>query len=154
MTPATLELFGDVLEFIGLPRPIEMPPLGFLSETVSQMEALVNPPGYRLHLITMGILIKTLTGNLTQQYSDIAYLIYARQNQNLWYRFLANYTSYGYQEEYEEICRLLVEGMKAWPGSEVNAWVWQNDQDSEGFYKSKGHDLVWLAKMLIYNIDY
>ena len=148
MTPATLELLGDVFEYLGLRRENDMQELGAVGELTVEQEAKINPMGYELHLVSLGIYIKALTGKLKHRHSAAARIIRDRQPQNLWYRFLANYTNSGVQEEYDAIAADLLQKMKKWPEEEKIDWIWQRQYSEVDYSKPTGHELVWLAKLL------
>lgn len=148
MTPSTLELLGDVHEFIGLSRPDDMPDLGALSELTMELEASQNPLGYQLHLVSLSVYMKALTGNLRNRHAAAARTLYSRQPNNLWFRFLANYVTDGHQDEYSNIMDLLLQEMRVWPNAEKIDWKWQRPEDSENFSKPAGHEYVFLAKLL------
>jgi hypothetical protein len=148
MTPGSMELLGDVFEHVGLRRYSDMQSLGGINEVAIEIEAENTPEGYPMHLSSLSIYLKALTGRLTTRHQNAAAILYRRQPENLWFRFLNNYVSNGDQAEYEEICRLLIERMERWPDAEKADWIWQRAQDSKEFKLTSGHELVWLAKLL------
>ena len=150
-TPGMLILWGDVFEKIGLPREPDMQ-YGFpYTEQVDRQELLAEARvnnGYRLHLVSVSIYIKALTGQLTSAYSEAARILAERKPDNLWFQFLSNYTNGGDQDTYDRIARKLVPIMERWnPGNDLD-WIWQRDGIAQKEPEAYGHELVFLAELL------
>jgi len=149
LTPAMLAVFRDVWRHIGLEPPKETAFVRWVDEeTLFQTVASVDP-GYQLHLVSVNVFIRLLTGNLTQRYRTVMDRIVAKQPENPWYRYLQWKLQQRPTHELAPLADLTRIQLSMWPRGIQTDWSFEKGDLDEGFRDSMGHEWILLANLLI-----
>lgn len=172
----TTSMFDRVYRKIGLDAGKENRTIFYLEEVLILAGLKNSDLDFEYHLNMLDIFLFTELGMLTDKLAFAAKMgskIWHSQAdegvENLFYQFLANYTQTGDQGKFEEIADKLLAKMKCWDSPDPNkkecrnintsstdrpfnhrqGWSFQRNPKSEETYNPFGHDLLFLAKLLI-----
>lgn len=115
LTPGLLDIVGDVLASVGAPKPEGTRWDNGVIEHAARIEA-ETLQGYALVLLVDKAYLKALTGNLTKAWVDISGRSVARNQQNIYFRFVSEFAHGGSADAYDRIASEVSDALEQWGG--------------------------------------
>lgn len=150
LTDSSWSLMGRVWKSLGLDRHGMM--RRFASADASDLQELLASsvePGYRMHLKAVSSFLKLRLGSGESSARDIAREISRRQPENLFFQFVEGQDAGSIATRLLDIC----------PSSDDDLsfrryqWSWERDTASQAWQESMGWDCVFLANLLIQELE-
>lgn len=147
-TISIFPVFHDVMTFLGIDPPVKTTFNRSVDEELRRANANTLT-GYELHLVSITLYIRALTGHNSESYAKTAQIIADRQSNNMWYAWLANYMNSGKAEEYTRIEQVVTTCLNQWDATQSNLnWSYGHDMAQQCDPNSMGHELVGVGYLL------
>ena len=141
------ELINDVYAHLGMSTEYHVN--RWLDEQTTIIEAKTVSKGYQMNLVAQKVFLEARLGRLTRNYASAVSILRNRQPDNLQFVYLDNLLTNYNEGVNNYVGNMLLPCLRSWttPGTE---WVWsKEDIRCEG---SAGHELVWLAKLVVSHV--
>lgn len=129
--------------YLGIDVPFYYRWTAFLNRIYFLIAALVNPPGYQLHLVGVSLLVQKKLGQWGYLEKKAAARLAKRQPSNPFFQFLAgNNLKAGTLLEDIKM-QLSIDGQGA-----MHQWGWEREDAERAWKDSCGHDIIFMEMLL------